>query len=457
VSAKVYSAYKDTGVDWLGAVPAHWEVSKLKYLASFSGGGTPSRDNPRFWNGSIPWISPKDMKAETIEDAEEHITEEGLASSASNLVPSDAALLVVRSGILKHTIPVARNAVPVALNQDMKALRFRPVCLPMFFLRWVQGLNDQLLIQWSKQGATVESIEHAYLVETPFPLPPITEQSSIAVFLDRETGKIDALVEAQRRLIELLKEKRKAVISHAVTKGLDPAAPMKGSGVKWLGDAPAHWEVKKVKHVTSSIEQGWSPQCENYPVESPEEWGVLKVGCVNGGRFNSGENKTLPSELEPLPDLAIRAGDILVSRANTRDLVGSAAVVDRSYRNLLLCDKLYRLRLNRTVCVPEFLSFFLGAPAARGRIELAATGASDSMLNIGQSTILDLALPLPPVDEQGVIVSFLHDELYRIDELIGAARSGSACLSERRAALISAAVTGKIDVRDLAPAETEAA
>ena len=192
-----YPDYRDSGVEWLGEVPGHWQLAKLKHLARFAGGGTPSRDNPNFWGGSIPWVSPKDMKVARIETAEECITEEGLAGSSTGLIPPGRVLMVVRSGILKHTIPVAINAAEVALNQDMKALDFSAgACSAEFFFRWVQGLNDFLLLEWAKQGATVESIEHAYLAETLLPLPPAPEQAAIAAFLDRETAKIDALPES---------------------------------------------------------------------------------------------------------------------------------------------------------------------------------------------------------------------------------------------------------------------
>ena len=194
-------------------------------------------------------------------------------------------------------------------------------------------------------GVSYPAINASDLVAIPVLVPPLAEQSSIAEFLDRETAKIDGLVEEQRRLIELLKEKRQAVISRAVTKGLNRHAPMKPSGIEWLGDVPEHWDVMRVKHLTRSIEQGWSPQCEGFPVETEVEWGVLKVGCVNGGTFNSHENKLLPADLEPIPALGILAGDLLVSRANTRELVGSAAVPLNDHPRLLLCDKLYRLRL----------------------------------------------------------------------------------------------------------------
>lgn len=213
---------KDSGIEWLGEIPAHWEVPKAKHFVMFSGGGTPSRDNPLFWNGEIPWVSPKDMKSELIRDSEEHITEAGLTGSASSLIMPGAVLIVVRSGILRHTIPVAINAVPVTLNQDMKALRLEADrCEPGFLFRWIQGLNDELLLAWSKQGATVESIEHQYLAETIIPLPPIAEQRAIMAFLDGETERTDLLVAEAQSAIKLLQERRAALISAAVTGKID--------------------------------------------------------------------------------------------------------------------------------------------------------------------------------------------------------------------------------------------
>lgn len=217
-----YAEYKDSGVEWLGCVPAHWTLSKLRHFTRFTGGGTPSREEPAFWNGEIPWVSPKDMKAEQVDGSEDRITDAGLANSSTSLVAPGRILIVVRSGILKHTIPVAINVVAVSLNQDMKALDFESsTCDPKFFLRWVQGLNDTLLLAWAKQGATVESIEHSYLADTVVPLPPFEEQTAIAAFLDHETAKIDALIAEQEKLIALLKERRSALIAAAVTGQID--------------------------------------------------------------------------------------------------------------------------------------------------------------------------------------------------------------------------------------------
>lgn len=211
--------------------------------------------------------------------------------------------------------------------------------------------------------------------------------------------------------------------------------------VAWLGKLPTHWAVVRVKHVTGSIEQGWSPQCEGFPVETPDEWGVMKVGCVNGGRFRPSENKKLPVELQPMPQYALKRGDLLISRANTRELVGSAAVVQDDLDNLLLCDKLYRLRANEGMNQAKYLAYFLGTREARSQIELDATGASSSMLNIGQSAILDLLMPWPSAAEQAAITTFLDRETAKNDALIADQEKLIALLAEKRQATISHAVT----------------
>ena len=213
---------KDSGIEWIGQVPEHWEATKLKHVAAFSGGGTPSKENPDYWNGCIPWVSPKDMKHEVITDSIDHITTKGLENSATKLIDSGAVLLVARSGILRHTIPVGINNVPVSLNQDMKALSLDETRVrPRFILRWVQGLNRSLLGIWAKEGATVESLEHEYAANTRLPLPDLKEQDAILATLDLETARIDALISKSEQSIILLKERRAAFITAAVTGQID--------------------------------------------------------------------------------------------------------------------------------------------------------------------------------------------------------------------------------------------
>jgi len=284
--------------------------------------------------------------------------------------------------------------------------------------------------------------------------PPVLEQARVASFLDHETAKIDALIQEQQRLIELLKEKRQAVISHAVTQGLDPTVPMKDSGVEWLGEVPAHWQVMPIKHLINSISQGWSPDCD---ARIPErgEWGVVKVGCVNGGVFRPDESKALPANVQPRPELQLREGDVLVSRANTRDLVGSCAVVPYSFPHLMLCDKLYRLDCGSAV-IPEFLAAVVTIYGRRV-VEIEATGASSSMVNIAQSVVQNIVVAAPPTKEQRAIISRVSALTSDNDRLRAQVDQALVLLRERRSALISAAVTGKIDVRKWKPPADDSA
>jgi type I restriction enzyme S subunit len=396
------------------------------------------------------------MKAEKITQAEEGITQEGLDGSTSSLIAPGHVLLVVRSGILRHTIPVAVNAVEVALNQDMKAIRLNDeICSSSFLLRWIQGFNDQLLLAWGKQGATVESIEQDYLSRSFLPLPPLTEQLAIATFLDHETAKIDALIAEQQRLIELLQEKRQAVISQAVTKGLNPDAPMKDSGVEWLGEVPEHWEVKRVRHLLKSLSQGSSPNCLQVPAEDCQ-FGVLKVGCVNQSEFIPQENKALPGDVDPDINSLVLPGDVLMSRGNTKELVGLTTVVPQGTEKLLASDLIFILRFEAVLASPEFIALSLRSDFGRSQIEPQTVGTSASMQKINQSTIKELIVALPPLMEQIGIIESILSSLRMVSCQVQNCSLAIELLQERRSALISAAVTGQIDVRGLVAEASDA-
>jgi type I restriction enzyme, S subunit len=212
---------KDSHVEWLGLVPKDWQLEKIGSVATVEGGGTPSKDNLEYWNGEIPWVSPKDMKLDEITTTEDCITQSALASSASKLIPVNSVLMVVRSGILKHTIPVAINAVPVTLNQDMKAFNFRIKGMNEFFFHFVNGMNDGLLHAWSKQGATVESLETNLILKTLLPIPKPDEIKSINKFIWSVKLQFQELIDTSMLAITQLVERRSALISAAVTGQID--------------------------------------------------------------------------------------------------------------------------------------------------------------------------------------------------------------------------------------------
>lgn len=221
---------------------------------------------------------------------------------------------------------------------------------------------------------------------------------------------------------------------------LAPYTSHKRKGIEWLGAFPSHWDVKRLRFATERIEQGWSPQCDNQAADD-EAWGVMKVGCVNGDQFDASENKALPSELDPKTEYELRPGDVLISRANTRELVGSAAIVPSDVRSkLLLCDKLFRIALSPQVDA-SYLTYCLRTPAARFQYEQDATGASGSMQNIGQDAIKNLVLPFPSYSEQQQIAAFLDWKTSQIDALIAKKQTLLQKLKEKRLAVITQAVT----------------
>lgn len=212
---------KDSGVEWLGEIPSHWRYKRLKFLVSVLGGGTPNTSKPEYWNGDIPWVSPKDMKHDFINTTEDYLTEKGVEESATRLIKSNAVLIVVRSGILRHTIPVARNTCLVSLNQDMKALITNTELNPGYLHWFINGLQKGLLPLWSKPGCTVESIELNYLQNTLIPLPPHGEQQKIEDYVANIRDDFNNRLSKVEEVIQRLQEYRSALITNAVTGKID--------------------------------------------------------------------------------------------------------------------------------------------------------------------------------------------------------------------------------------------
>lgn len=316
---------------------------------------------------------------------------------------------------------------------------------PFFLVSFVRSDAFTNQVDIFSTGMSYPAINSTDLGRLHLPIPPLPEQTAIARFLDRKTAQIDNAIRIKERQIELLQERRQILIHRAVTRGLDPKAPLKDSGVEWIGEIPAHWEVKRAKFMFSKMEQGWSPQCDQYVAEN-DQWAVLKVGCVNGFAFNPYENKVLPKDLKPRLEYKVHENDILISRANTLELVGSAAIVPKIENLLLLCDKLYRVLINENEIVGSYYIYYLKTKIARNQIELGANGASPSMQNIGQSTIKDMFITVPPISEQKFILRHIEEGLSKIQNTISKKKQEIEKLKEYKGTLINSAVTGKIKV-----------
>jgi type I restriction enzyme S subunit len=218
-------------VSWFADLPRGWSITPLGFLVSTFGGSPPSKDQPQFWEGSIPWVSPKDMKRPTISDSEDHVSEAALAQTSLTLIPPPAVLVVVRSMILAHTVPVAITGQPVTINQDMKALLPGNKLFAPFLAYALRAAQRALLALTEESGHGTICLRSDLWQKLPLPTPSLPEQCAIAAYLDRKTAEIAAVIAKKERLIALLQEKRQALISRAVTRGLNPSVPMKDSGI----------------------------------------------------------------------------------------------------------------------------------------------------------------------------------------------------------------------------------
>ncbi len=436
---------KDSGVAWLGEIPTEWRTARIVRVARLESGHTPSRQVSDYWKPSectIPWFSLADVwqlrsgRQEYLGETAEKVSPTGVANSSARVLPKGTVVLsrtasVGFSGIMP---------VPMATTQDFANWVCGELLLPEYLLFVLRSMKHEF--EHMTQGSTHQTIYMPDLKKLAIPIPPKAEQEKIVSRIRACTVTVDTVLAAHERNLDLLAERRRTLTSSAVTRGLDTMAPMRDSGFVATGLLPQHWRRSPLKHLLTSIEQGWSPQCEGRPA-SAEEWGVLKVGCVNGTDFDPMENKLLPKELDAPPGYQVHDGDLLMSRANTRELVGSVAIAATGGRRLLLCDKLYRIKL-RASLMPEYVSLALRAPFARTQIEAAASGASASMVNISQDIVRELQIPVPPVSEQRQIVAFIREHAAPIDDAAEKTRRAVELLREYRQSLITAAVTGRL-------------
>jgi len=430
---QAYPEYKDSGVEWLGKLPTNWGGVRLKYLAPIVTEKATDRRNPLGLENIESWTGKL------------QVTDSEFQGDGTRFIAGDLLFGKLRPYLAKVLLAQSEGEavgdfhVLRPLHNDSRYLQYQ--MLTREFISIVDG---------STYGAKMPRASWEFMGNLTCSRPSLIEQRTIAAFLDHETARIDRLIEKQQRLIELLREKRQAVISHAVTKGLDPNVPMKDSGVEWLGQVPEHWRVVQARHLIRLMEQGKSPECEARTVEN-DEWGVLKTGCVNGGIYRASEHKALPVHIPPHTAYEVQSGDILMSRASgSRDLIGAVAYVDKTPPRLLLSDKVFRLILEAGVH-PKFFTMLMGSKTVRAQVELAINGAEGLANNITKESIKSFVVALPSHAEQRDICEHLSEQSKTFAKLEGRLSHALVLLQERRTALISAAVTGKIDVRNWQP------
>lgn len=435
-----YPAYKDSGVEWLGKVPEHWSVAALNYRYEVQLGKmldekriTGEHLAPYLRNIDVQWgrINVEDLPQ--MDFSGDDIERYGLRTGD---------LLVCEGGEVGRAAIWSGQLAECFYQKALHRLRARRSAadVPRFQMYLLRAAADLGIFVAGEGKSTIAHLTAEALRRYRFAYPSPEEQVAIVTFLDRETAKIDALIAEQERLIELLKEKRQAVISHAVTKGLDPDVPMKDSGVEWLGEVPAHWDVCSLKRVFVAVDYGVSDSLEPDGLVA-----ILRMGNIQDGRTILDDLKYLPEVDEAL---LLQPGDLLFNRTNSVDLIGKVGLFESlGGEPVSFASYLVRLRL-RQAFSPRFFAYMLNTDAVLGRVRASAFVAI-GQANLNPTRYGEMQIVLPPPAEQDTIADFLQAEADKIDLLVAGAFRAVNLLKERRAALISAAVAGQIDARGL--------
>jgi type I restriction enzyme S subunit len=440
---KQYPSYKNSGVEWLGDVPEHWDSCNLKFISKIYAGGTPDRNRLDYWvKGEIPWINSGAVNQVIIKEPSEYITELGLKNSSAKYIPVNS-LVMALAGQGKTKGMVAYTSIETTCNQSMAAIV--PKNYHYKFLYYWLDSNYQNIRNLTG-GDNRDGLNLAVLSNIPCPKISIVEQTQIVSFLDTETARIDNLIAKQEKLIELLEEQRKSIISHAVTKGLNPNAPMKDSGVEWLGDVPEHWEVFQLKSAIKGWRNGkWGnePAAEN------------NICCVRVADFDRTKGVINTTKLtyrnyhgENISECILDENSILIERSGggEKQLVG-ATVVNTLKQTAVCSNFISLLNINPNRVNIFFLQKCFENLYTR-KVNEKSIKQTSGIQNLDLKQYLQNNIAYPSLDEQKSIVSYLDAECKKIDLLVDKQYQLIRKLKNYRTSIISHAVTGKIDVRE---------
>ena len=441
-----YPKYRTSGLEWLDQVPDHWSSVPIKYMAL--------ERNSLFLDGD--WIESKDISSDGIRYittgnvGEGAYKEQGAGFISEETFHALGCTEVYEGDVLVSRLnnPIGRACVVPDLGgrvvTSVDNVIFRPDS--KFYKKFIVYLfsSEEYFKHTSNlaRGATMQRISRGLLGNIRVVTPSLEEQTQIARFLDHETARIDALIEEQQRLIELLKEKRQAVISHAVTKGLDPTVPMKDSGVEWLGEVPVHWERKRLKNISPFITVGIVVNPSDYVAEEGLPFiygGEVKEGLIE---VDKARKISLKDSLRNRKTM-LEAGDIVTMRVG---YPGLTAVVPPECEGGNCASVML---VKRGGFDSRWLCAVMNSRLVRQQVEVVQYGAAQKQFNIADA--IEFWMFKPPLNEQATIAEFVEEQSSIFDALTAESENSMVLLQERRSALISAAVTGKIDVRGWQP------
>lgn len=426
-----YNSYKETGIDWIGDIPVDWHTVSLKWISNIYSGGTPSKNKPEYWtNGTIPWLNSGTVNQWDISKASEYITEEALENSSAKWI-KEKAILIALAGQGKTKGMVGQLQFKATCNQSLGVIDPFSSELKRYLLYWLH--NNYQNIRNLGGGDKRDGINLEMIGTIPVPLPTKSEQTQIANYLDRKTTEIDQLIADKKALVELYKEEKTAIINQAVTKGINPYAKMKDSGIEWLGQVPEHWEVKRIKNICK-VRQGLQIPIDKRLMTFEEgSFEYITIRSIN----NPKDAKQYI--LNPAENVICTKDDVLMARTGATGI----PIIDVEgvfHNNFFLID------YDRNKVERMYLYYFLKSSLIYEYLLLVA----------GTTTIPDLnhgafySTPFFTIgkEEQTQIVKFIETEFCKVDKKIVKAEKYISLLNEYRTALISEVVTGKIKVTE---------
>ncbi len=434
---KRYERYKDSGVKWIGEIPEHWEIKKIKYISNITMGQSPKSEECSLDETGLPFLQGN------AEFTSLHPIPKIYCNTANKFSKVNDILLSVRApvgamNISDRVYGIGRGLCAITANK-----------VQVRYLWYSMNVSLEELFIKSK-GSTFEAVTVTDVNNLLSILPPKNEQIAIANFLDQKTAEIDGLIADKEKLIELLQEKRQAIITEAVTKGLNPNVKMKDSGIEWIGEIPEHWSIIKMKYLLSSkkysIKAGpFGSQLKNDDMVS----GDIKVynqKTVLDNDFKSGDYYIENCKYEELRAFEVFSGDLLVT---TRGTIGKTAIVPKDAEKGILHPCLIKITLNPDKVLNDYVNvIFNNTKIVTNQIMLESNATTIDV--IYTDTLKNLVLPIPPLEEQKSIIDFVDAKIGEIDGLISSINNQIQKLKEYRQSLIFEAVTGKIDVRDYA-------
>lgn len=439
---KRYETYKDSGIQWVGEIPSHWDSNKLKFFADISTGTTPSTANEEYWNEATEnWYTPADFNEGDIHlnGSSRKVSAMAFEKSACKVFKKNVVLVV---GIGATLGKIGFSRVECSANQQINAIEFYDNVYPLFGAYYLSSLKE--VMKSLASAATLAIMNQSVTGSIPFVCPTLAEQKNIATYLDHKVGQIDATIAEKEQMLEDLKAYRSSIISEAVTKGLDKNVEMKESGVEWIGMIPKHWNINKLKFF-ADISTGTTPSTDNeeYWKEPTENWYTPSDFCEEKVHLETSSRKVSTTAFQESACRVFKKDVVLVVGIGaTLGKIGISSVecsANQQINAIEFYDNVY----------PLFGVYYLSS--LKEVMKSLASAATLAIMN--QSVTGSIPFVCPTLDEQKEIADYLEKKTKSIGSLLNQIEVQIDELKSYKSALITEAVTGKIDLRDWKPKE----